>query len=70
MENGRLVGDVETSGEFVEWPRVQPKKLVQTKPAKKESVATVPPSELMARTPELLLPKGKGTEPSVQITRS
>ena len=41
-----------------------------TGPAEKESVAAVPQREQLARTPELPLPKGKGTEPSVQGTQS
>ena len=44
-------------------------KLEHTGPAKKERVASVPQSEQLASTPELLLPKGKETEPSVQSTR-
>ena len=36
-------------------------KLEQTKPDKKEKVALAPKSEQLARTPELPLPKGKGT---------
>ena len=44
-------------------------KLEQTGPAEKERVASVPQREQMARTPEPPLPKGKGTEPSVQSTR-
>ena len=45
-------------------------KLEHTGPAKKERVASVPQREQLARMPEPLLPKGKGTEPSVQSTRS
>ena len=45
-------------------------KLKHTGPAEKERVASVPQREQLARTPEPLLPKGKGTEPSVQSTRS
>ena len=45
-------------------------KLEQTGPAEKERVASVPQREQLARTPELPLPKGKRTEPSVQSTRS
>ena len=45
-------------------------KLEHTGPAEKERVASVPQSEQLARTPELPLPKGKGTKPSVLITRS
>ena len=44
-------------------------KLEQTEPAEKERVALVPQREQLARTPEPPLPKGKGTEPSVQSTR-
>ena len=45
-------------------------KLEHTGPAKKERVASVPHREQLASTPEPPLPKGKGTEPSVQSTRS
>ena len=45
-------------------------KLEQTGPAAKERVASVPQREQLARTPEPPLRKGKGTEPSVQNTRS
>ena len=39
-------------------------KLKHTGPAEKEKVASAPQSEQLARTPEPLLPKRKGTEPS------
>ena len=45
-------------------------KLEHTGPAEKEKVASVPQREQLARTPEPPVPKGKGTEPSVQSTRS
>ena len=45
-------------------------KLEHTGPTEKERVASVPQREQLARTPEPTLPKGKGTEPSVQSTRS
>ena len=45
-------------------------KLEQTGPAEKERVASVPQREQLASTPEPLFSKGKGTEPSVQSTRS
>ena len=45
-------------------------KLEHTGPAKKERVASVPQREQLARTSEPLQPRGKGTEPSVQSTRS
>ena len=45
-------------------------KLEHTGPAEKERVASVPQREQLARTPELPLPKGKGTELFVQSTRS
>ena len=45
-------------------------KLEHTGPAEKERVASVPQRKQLARTPELPLPKGNGTEPSVQSTRS
>ena len=44
--------------------------LEHTGPAEKERVASVPQREQLARTPEPLLPKGNGTEPSVQSIRS
>ena len=44
-------------------------KLEHTGPAEKER-ASVPHREKLARTPEPPLPKGKGTEPSVQSNRS
>ena len=45
-------------------------KLEHTGPAEKERVASVPQREQLARMLEPPLPKGKGTEPSVQSTRS
>ena len=45
-------------------------KLEHTGPAEKERVALVPQREQLARTSEPTLPKGKGTEPSVQSTTS
>ena len=45
-------------------------KLEHVGPAEKERVASVPQREQLARTPEPPLPKGKGTQPSVQSTRS
>ena len=45
-------------------------KLEHTGPAEKERVASVPQREQLARTPEPPLPKGEGTEPSVQSNRS
>ena len=45
-------------------------KLEHTGPAEKEKVASVPQREQLASTPEPLLPKGNGTELSVQSTRS
>ena len=45
-------------------------KLEHTGPAEKERVASVPQREQLASTPEPLFPKQKGTEPSVQSTRS
>ena len=45
-------------------------KFEQTGPAEKEKVASVPQSEQLARMSEPPVLKGKGTEPSVQITRS
>ena len=45
-------------------------KLEHTGPAEKKRVASVPQREQLASTPEPPLPKGKGTEPSVQSTKS
>ena len=45
-------------------------KLEHTGPAEKVRVASAPQKEQLERTPEPPLPKGKGTEPSVQSTRS
>ena len=45
-------------------------KLEHTGPAEKERLASVPQREQLARTAEPPLPKEKGTEPSVQSTRS
>ena len=45
-------------------------KLEHTGPAEKERVTSVPQKEQLASTPEPPLPKRKGTEPSVQSTRS
>ena len=45
-------------------------KLEHTGPAKKERVASKPQREQLANRPEPPLPKRKGTEPSVQSTRS
>ena len=67
--NGRLVGAAETSKERAEWRRLQQKNL-SILGLPKTRVASVPQREQMARTPEPLLAKGKGTEPSVQSTKS
>ena len=45
-------------------------KLVHIGPAEKERVVSVPQREQLASTPVPPLPKGKETEPSVQITKS
>ena len=45
-------------------------KLEHTGPAETERVALVPQRKSLARTLEPPLPKAKGTEPSVQSTRS
>ena len=50
--------------------QVSAEKLERTGPAEKERVVSVPKREQLASTPEPPLPKGKGTEPSVQSTRS
>ena len=44
--------------------------LEHTGPAEKKSVASMPQREQLASMPDPSLPKGKGTEPSVQSTRS
>ena len=44
--------------------------LEHTGPAEKKRVASVPQREQLASTLELPLPKGKGTKPSVQSTKS
>ena len=41
-----------------------------TGPAQKKRVASVPQRAQLASTPQPPLPKGEGTEPSVQSTRS
>ena len=46
------------------------KKLEHTGPAEKERVASVPQRKQFESTPEPPLPKRKGTEPSIQSTRS
>ena len=45
-------------------------KLERTRPTEKERMTAVPQRDQMASTPEPPLPKGKGTEPFVQSTRS
>ena len=45
-------------------------KLEHTGPAEKIRVASVPQREQLVSTPQPPFPKGKGTEPSVQSTRS
>ena len=70
MRSGRLIGAAETSKELAEWRRFQQRKFECTGPAQKERVAIVPQREQLASMPEPPLPKGKGTEPSVQSTRS
>ena len=45
-------------------------KLEHIGPAEREKVASVSQREQLASLPELLLPKGKGIEPSDQSTRS
>ena len=45
-------------------------RLKHTGPAEKERVASVLQREQSASMPEPLVPKGKGTEPFVQSTRS
>ena len=50
--------------------QVSAEKLEHTGPAKTERVALVPQREQLASTLEPPLPKGIGTEPSVQSTKS
>ena len=45
-------------------------KLKHSGPTEKERVASVPQRELLANARGPLLPNGKGTEPSVQSTKS
>ena len=45
-------------------------KLEHNGPAEKERVASVPQREQLARTPESPLPRERGTEPSVQSSKS
>ena len=45
-------------------------KLEHTGPAEKKGVVSVPQRKQLESTVEPPLPKGKGTEPSVQITKS
>ena len=61
------MGDAETSKELGEWRTVQRKNLEYTEPAEKKKVASMPQSEQSKTLPEPPMPKGKGTEPSVQI---
>ena len=68
-KNGRLYGVAETS-RACRMDQASAEKLEQTRPAEKERVASVPQREQLASTPEPPLPKGKGTEPSVQSNRS
>ena len=63
-DRSRIVGAAETSKERAEWRRFQ------WKSAEKERVASVSQREQLLSTPEPPLPRGKGTEPSVQSTRS
>ena len=67
--NGRVVGAVEISKELAECRRLQRKNLSILGLLKKK-VASVPQREQLASTPVPSLPKGKGTESSVQSTRS
>ena len=49
--------------------QVSAKKLQHTRPAEKERMASAPQNDQLEKMPKTLLPKTKGTEPSVQITR-
>ena len=42
-------------------------KFKHTGPAEKERMALMPQKERLASTPELPLPKGKGTKPSIRV---
>ena len=71
--NGRLVGAAETSKVRAERYRLQRKNwsiLGLPKRNERPQCQREREREQLARTPEPLLPKGKGTEPSVQSTRS
>ena len=68
-KNGRLVDGSETS-RACRMAQASAEQLKHTGSAEKERVASVPQREQLASTPEPPLPKGKGTEPSVQSIRS
>ena len=65
MRSGRLVGVDETS----RMAQASAEQLEHTGPAEKRRVALMPQKEQLASTPEPPLPKGKETEPSVQIVK-
>ena len=66
--HGRLVGAAKTSKELAKWCRLQWKNLSILGLPKKR-VVSIPQREQLASTPVLLLPTGKGTKPSVKVTR-
>ena len=68
-KNGRLYG-VAGISRACRMAQASAEKLEHTGPAEKERVASVPQREQLARTPEPPLSYGKGTEPSIQSTRS
>ena len=70
MKSGRLLGTAESSKELAEWRRLQQKNLSILGLLKRKRVASVPQREQLASTPQPPFPKEKGTEPSVQSTRS
>ena len=68
--NGRLVDAAETSKERAEWRRLQQKNLNILGLPKRKEWPQCHRREQLESTLEPPLPKGKGTEPSVQSTRS
>ena len=68
--NGRLDGAAQDQQSACRMAQASAEKREHTGPAEKERVALVPQREQSESTPEPPFPKGKGTEPSVQSTRS
>ena len=69
IRSDRLAGAAETSKERAEWRRLQQRNLNKLGLLKIKRVASEP-REQLASMRESPLPKEKGTEPSVQSTRS